>query len=390
LPTYDDICRVAPPVTSNMHKTKRNRLWREAHRHGEAPQGSHHEVVLEPQSKTKHSELGTVITATVPSTGGAAGFNIAASKGESTVSVVGHPFATDIDKVRPDAGARKSQPVGESSDYLGDVLDAAGLPTTSSSYPNGKRRRIGQDFVTSDSLPAGTYKAVEQNGVICPELPRLVGFEMVVTDGDEGQLVKLMVIAEGRRIDMDKASPMRWYSLGTVSTLKKFGSWTIEETGKCFHVEPPTDVAPFVEGLYRTLEQLQREKPDSGPVPQLIFCYTNLGLMVGIGAEKTGSRWNATRYAFRIDLPGSTPTYDDICRVAPPITSRQKRAQKRKHEQRIEPREWAFHEVTFDPPPKRGQPKLAKISATAASNAVSDGFRSKTVVEHSSAMELDE
>ncbi|KAF4715539.1 hypothetical protein FOZ63_028496, partial [Perkinsus olseni] len=344
-PTYDDICRVAPPVTSKMHKTKRDRIRREAQGHGKAPNISHHEVVLEPQSKTKPRT----------SRGGAAGLDVEASKGESTISVIGHPSAMDIDEVGPDTAARKSQPVGESSDYLGDVLDAAGLPTTFNSYPNGKRRRIGQDFVTLNSLPAGTYKAVEQNGTICPELPRLVSFEMVVTDGEEGQLVKLMVIAKGRRIDMEKASPMRWYSFRTVSTLKKFGSWTIAETAKCFHVEPPTDVAPFVEGLYRTLEQLQREKADSGPVSQLIFCYTNLGLVVGIDAEKTGSRWHATRYAFRIDLPG-LPTYDDICRVAPSMTSRQKRARKRKQRElqpRSESREWDFHEVTFDPPPKR-------------------------------------
>ncbi|KAF4660293.1 hypothetical protein FOL46_006188 [Perkinsus olseni] len=38
-------------------------------------------------------------------------------------------------------------------------------------------------------LPAGTYKAVKQNGGgVCPELPDLIDFEMVVWDGSRGQI----------------------------------------------------------------------------------------------------------------------------------------------------------------------------------------------------------
>ncbi|KAF4680509.1 hypothetical protein FOZ60_013439 [Perkinsus olseni] len=255
------------------------------------------------------------------------------------------------------------------------------------------------ELVSPDSLPAGTYKAVEQNGTICPELPGLTDFEMVVTDGEEGQLVTLAVVAEGERVSMYNAFPVKWYSYGTVYNLSRFGSGTIKGTARCFHVEYPSDAEPFVDGLYRILQQLQKEEAGEKFGSQLIFCYTSLGLTVGIGAKKKGSRWYATRYAFRIHLPG-LPTYDYICKVAPSITSRSKGKKKREHVQqellpRREPREsltslplWDFHENTFEPPPKIGRLE----PATAASEGGPDSLRGKrtvTVVDHSYATDAE-
>ncbi|KAF4739838.1 hypothetical protein FOZ63_008562, partial [Perkinsus olseni] len=71
-----------------------------------------------------------------------------------------------------------------------------------------------------------TYKAVEQNGTICPELPRLLSFEMVVTSGGRGQLASF-----NAELQLEKAS------------------------------------------------QLDRD---------LIVCQTELGLVVGLGANRTG------------------------------------------------------------------------------------------------------
>ncbi|KAF4703442.1 hypothetical protein FOZ63_031918, partial [Perkinsus olseni] len=251
------------------------------------------------------------------------------------------------------------------------------------------------EWVSPDNLPAGTYKAVEKNGTICPELPGLTDFEMVVTDGGEGQLVNLTAIAAGERLTMENAIPVKWYSSDTVYNLTRFGSETIEGIPKCFHVEPSIDVAPFVEGLYRTLQQNQEQKTGPWFGSQLLFCYTNLGLMVGIGAEKTGKRWHATRYAFRIHFPG-LPTYDYICKASPSITRRKKR----EHVQQEllphrESREWYSHESTFEPPPKIGRLEPAKISAAAASEEGTDGLHGKRtstvpLVDHSYAMELDE
>ncbi|KAF4730914.1 hypothetical protein FOZ62_017826, partial [Perkinsus olseni] len=216
------------------------------------------------------------------------------------------------------------------------------------------------------------------NGTICPELPGLTDFEMVVTDGEEGQLVNFTAIAAGERLTMENALPVKWYSYKTVYNLSRFGSETIEETPKCFHVEPSIDVAPFVYGLYRTLQQNQEHQPRLRLGSQLIFCYTNLGLMVGIGAEKTRERWHATRYAFRMHFPG-LPTYDYICKASPSRTRLKKTEQKREHVQQKllphrESREWYSHESTFEPPSKIGRLELAKISAAAASEEDTDGL----------------
>ncbi|KAF4694815.1 hypothetical protein FOZ60_006970 [Perkinsus olseni] len=82
------------------------------------------------------------------------------------------------------------------------------------------------EYVTSNSLPAGTYKAVRRReGKVCPELPRLIDFELVVTDGERGQLATYSAdiggvgSVTGRRVTgIEEPAELVWYVEDTTRT----------------------------------------------------------------------------------------------------------------------------------------------------------------------------
>ncbi|KAF4733011.1 hypothetical protein FOZ62_002309, partial [Perkinsus olseni] len=187
------------------------------------------------------------------------------------------------------------------------------LPIPESSLrSNEKRRSTVVNFVTSDSLPGGTYKAVEQNGTICPELPRLTDFRMVVTDGEGKQLVSFYAevlsiesSTVGYLIDGPKEAALVRYSYSNVRLLRQFGSLRVGQVPDCFHVEPKGTANDFILGLYRRLGLAEPLRVAS----QLVFCQTEIGMIVGIGKQfntNRDMRWKSTTYGFRIALSESS------------------------------------------------------------------------------------
>ncbi|KAF4708411.1 hypothetical protein FOZ62_008155, partial [Perkinsus olseni] len=165
-------------------------------------------------------------------------------------------------------------------------------------------------FVTSDSLPAGSYKAVEQNGTICPELPRLVSFEVVVTGGGRGQLASFKAAVSPSRsstvrdlIDGPENATLVWYIGTHIWKLRQFGSLQIGLSPNCFHVEPKDAAYDFLSDFYI---QLRLPMP-SRLTSHLVFCQTEIGVIVGIGRNTPPGRyWNSTLYGFRVALSNSS------------------------------------------------------------------------------------
>ncbi|KAF4682177.1 hypothetical protein FOZ60_010976 [Perkinsus olseni] len=171
--------------------------------------------------------------------------------------------------------------------------------------------RTDWSYVKPVSLPAGKYTAVIQDGnVICPELPRLTAFEMVVTDGLSGQVAKFYARGRGpsstpwsihSRLDVD----LVWYDSDTVRTLKRFGSLTIERPPMCFHSYPRLLLSSFGNELYA---RLHLEPPTSTKVhTQIIVCDTELGLIVGIQGNAP-KRWISTGYGVLLERQQSVDT----------------------------------------------------------------------------------
>ncbi|KAF4689831.1 hypothetical protein FOZ60_001103 [Perkinsus olseni] len=92
---------------------------------------------------------------------------------------------------------------------------------------------------------------------------------------------------------------LKLYSQGTVKSLKRFGSLEIWKLPKCFRIEPRSEASEFVSKFYTSLSL----RLPSLLYSQLIFCQTELGLIVGIGAnrDKHGS-WISSDYGFKLEL----------------------------------------------------------------------------------------
>ncbi|KAF4650493.1 hypothetical protein FOL46_000942, partial [Perkinsus olseni] len=146
-----------------------------------------------------------------------------------------------------------------------------------------------------------TYKAVEKNGTICPELPGLTDFEMVVTDGEEGQLVNLTAIAEGLPTYdyICKASP-------SITSRRFISNRDLLRR----HLR--------AQGTYKAVEK-------NGTICPELPGLTDFEMVVTDGEE--GQLVNLTAIAEGL------PTYDYICKASPSITSHKKTKQKREHVQ---------------------------------------------------------
>ncbi|KAF4728308.1 hypothetical protein FOZ63_019545 [Perkinsus olseni] len=155
-------------------------------------------------------------------------------------------------------------------------------------------------------LPAGTYNATKQNGGgVCPELPDLIDFEMVVRGGLEGQVAtfsfrkRTATLAGQAPISCEDIFELKLYSQGTVKSLKRFGSLEIWKLPKCFRIEPRSEASEFVSKFYTSLSL----RLPSLLYSQLIFCQTELGLIVGIGANRDShGSWISSDYGFKLEL----------------------------------------------------------------------------------------
>ncbi|KAF4651335.1 hypothetical protein FOZ61_010566 [Perkinsus olseni] len=169
--------------------------------------------------------------------------------------------------------------------------------------------KSAKPFVTPDSLPAGTYRAVEQNGTICPELPRLVSFEMVITNGWRGQLASFNaeVLSMGspahhEPIRSERRGTLVWYAASTTSPLRRLGSLRLKKQPACFHVDPRGATNGFLGALYAQLQVKKASQLDR----DLVICQTELGLIVGLGVNrKYDHRWETTDYGLILKPPSS-------------------------------------------------------------------------------------
>ncbi|KAF4700295.1 hypothetical protein FOZ63_029963 [Perkinsus olseni] len=172
-----------------------------------------------------------------------------------------------------------------------------------------ERSKSAKPFVTADSLPAGTYRAAEQNGTICPELPRLVGFEMVVTNGWRGQLASFNaeVLSMGssarhESIRDETRAALVWYAARTTSPLRRLGPLRLKNQPACFHVDPRGSANRFLDALYAQLQLKKASQFDR----DLIICHTELGLIVGLGVNrKYDHRWESTDYGLILEPPSA-------------------------------------------------------------------------------------
>ncbi|KAF4653255.1 hypothetical protein FOL46_009282, partial [Perkinsus olseni] len=103
------------------------------------------------------------------------------------------------------------------------------------------------------------------------------------------------------RLDAD----LVWYDSGTVMTLKRFGSLTIERPPMCFHSSPRSLLSSFGNELYA---RLHLEPPTSTKDhTQIIVCDTELGLIVGIKGNAP-KRWTSTGYGVLLERQQSVDT----------------------------------------------------------------------------------
>ncbi|KAF4742512.1 hypothetical protein FOZ62_015953, partial [Perkinsus olseni] len=145
-------------------------------------------------------------------------------------------------------------------------------------------------YVQPDMLPAGTYKAVEHyGGGVCPELPDLLDFEMERTAALAGQ----------PPTSSKEPFKLAVYGRGTLKSLKRLGSLEIRKPPKCFHIEPRSEASGFVSKFYTSLSLVV----PSFLYAQLIFCQTELGLIVGIGPNRDShGSWISSDYGFKLEL----------------------------------------------------------------------------------------
>ncbi|KAF4656399.1 hypothetical protein FOZ61_007006, partial [Perkinsus olseni] len=168
----------------------------------------------------------------------------------------------------------------------------------------------GPSYIKPVDLPAGNYSAVIQGGsFICPDLPMLTAFKMVVTDGLHGQVARFYAggldggpsssstpwaIGSAGEVDLV------WYEPGTVRSLRRFGSFSIRWRPKCFHGSSGTTTLlhQFGDELYA---RLHLQTPSSARSPRnIIVCDTELGIILGIKGN-VRKQWNYTEYGILLE-----------------------------------------------------------------------------------------
>ncbi|KAF4737779.1 hypothetical protein FOZ62_004928 [Perkinsus olseni] len=165
-------------------------------------------------------------------------------------------------------------------------------------------------YVQPKDLPAGTYKAVEQSGEgVCPGLPDLVDFEMVVRNGPQGQSATLgFQDHRGALADQPPTSSrgrpfeLAFHSRQNLETLKRIGPFETGKLLKCFGLEPRTRASTFVSDLYARLSLVK--PPSIHFYARIMFCQIeDVGLVVGIGrnVNKNG-KVSSFEYAFKLEL----------------------------------------------------------------------------------------
>ncbi|KAF4654548.1 hypothetical protein FOZ61_008191 [Perkinsus olseni] len=103
--------------------------------------------------------------------------------------------------------------------------------------------------------------------------------------------------------DSDPVKSIRvsqFLSAGRALTLAQIG-----QVPDCFHVEPKGAADDFILGLYSRLGLVKPLRVAS----QLVFCQTEIGMIVGIGKQLNTNRdrnWKSTTYGFRIALSESS------------------------------------------------------------------------------------
>ncbi|KAF4747675.1 hypothetical protein FOZ62_029751 [Perkinsus olseni] len=160
--------------------------------------------------------------------------------------------------------------------------------------------------------PPGTYRAVKHEGDgVCPGLPDLVDFEMVVRNGPYGQNARLTF--QDRRAALADQPPttssgsfeLAFHNRVSLGTLERIGSLETGELLNCFGFERLTPPSAFVADLYARLSLV---KPPF--CTQLIFCQTKgIGLVVGIGRNlNKNSKLESFDYGFKLELQSAKET----------------------------------------------------------------------------------
>ncbi|KAF4728307.1 hypothetical protein FOZ62_028044, partial [Perkinsus olseni] len=153
------------------------------------------------------------------------------------------------------------------------------------------RTRGPIQYVQPEHLPAGTYKAVAPNeGGVCPELPNLVDFEMVVWDGPRGQMATFGFLERqealaGHRPFSSDPLELVWYHNVSARSLRGFGALRVDRQPNCFHGSSLVRVGVFMGAFYSFLK-LTEFQGRLGKGGHLIICQTELGLVVGLGPRK--------------------------------------------------------------------------------------------------------
>ncbi|KAF4656838.1 hypothetical protein FOZ61_006640 [Perkinsus olseni] len=142
-------------------------------------------------------------------------------------------------------------------------------------------------------------------GGVCPELPDLIDFEMVVWSGPEGQRASLAfqertaALAGQPPTSSNGSFQLAVYCRGTLKSLKRFGPLEVGKPPECFHIEPLRRASEFVFKFYT---HLSLPKP-ARLCSQLIFCQTEFGLIVGIGPNRDShGTWKSSDYGFKLKL----------------------------------------------------------------------------------------
>ncbi|KAF4717266.1 hypothetical protein FOZ63_006776 [Perkinsus olseni] len=128
---------------------------------------------------------------------------------------------------------------------------------------------------------------------------------MVVWNGPEGQRASLAfqertaALAGQPPTSSKEPFKLAVYGRGTLKSLKRLGSLEIRKPPKCFHIEPRSEASGFVSKFYTSLSLVV----PSFLYAQLIFCQTELGLIVGIGPNRDShGSWISSDYGFKLEL----------------------------------------------------------------------------------------
>ncbi|KAF4726159.1 hypothetical protein FOZ62_001638 [Perkinsus olseni] len=178
------------------------------------------------------------------------------------------------------------------------------------------------EYVMSNILPAATYKAVRRSeGKVCPALSRLIGFELVVTDGEKGQQATYSAEIEGvglvsgrRATGFEDPAELVWYAEDYTKHVRSFGSLLIFSPLRCFHFEPKNLTYNFLTALFPNLTRTVRSASELFSL--VAFCPKKFGIIVGIDPERI-DRGRLVSYHYGVFLKSNISANDSAAERMP-------------------------------------------------------------------------